>query len=1208
MNKKPTHTNLRRIPLSGTLRLLWGIVVVSLLTAAAYGQVDQGRIGGVVKDPSGALIPGATLIVKNVNTGEEKKTVTGDNGEYVVTALRPSTYSVKASLPGFADSESSSIQVVVGQKLTLDFTLRPANLAQTVDVTTDIAEATVDTSSASIGVNVVQREVEGLPLNGRQVSQLYLQAPGSVNSGSGTFGDIRFSGRATEQNIIRFDGIEGTAIIDANPGVLNGEVSAPFRLQSSLENVQEFRIESSNYPAEFGTGTGGQISVVTKSGGNDFHGSVFEYLRNDALDAANFFDNVIGKKAPLRLNQYGGSVGGPIVRNKTFFFFSFEGYKLRAGINTTEAVPGDQARICAPGPGGANCTESGGQPSRTLALLAAFRDPKAQIVSTGTGTNLFDVAQLQANAVLDERALALRIDHQFSPMQKLYFRFFRDDGNIDQPEGVTGRRVVFVDNPQNGVVGFQSTLSPTLLNEVKFGYNGVFSRTNGVAPTVNGIDLSKLTINISGNTANFSIPGQGTSAGTANPGGLVRANSATNGRGQPYTVYSLTFADNLSWSRNKHNYKFGFEFRPSRLYTDRQGGTTYVFNNITDFLQNRPASIQYLGDVSDPSPFNNGATGMREAKLEYYIGFAQDEWRIRPNLTLNYGLRYEYYTPMREARNLDVLFNPQTGLLDPPTRAFTDNKHAFGPRVGMTWSPNANATGGLGRTVLRGGFGIFYGPGQVEDQIQPIESDRISSTVSNGAFDPDLATFISGVQANFAANPNNRSFQPRAYAPLYKIPETIYSYTASVQQELPYKMVATVAYVGSQGRNLFLRGLSNTFRPGAATILDGTAIPTNAGIVNRTNAGGQVIGITTVRTFSIVSGTSVQNPYAEIDTKTTGGSDTYNSMQLMLSRRYSNGLTLNSQYTLARSFGNTSGSNEARTAAQPLGGTPRADGDVNNYEADRGFNNFDVRHNFNVSAIYNLPFGAGKRYNLGSVGNAILGNWEIGGIANARSGVPIDVTVTRPDTVLQCVAAGGCTVNSSATTTTLVPQGFTVAQPSGISGSQPLPVGFEAVANAPGGGSSRQTRRPDLIAGVDPYQDADRNFLNPAAFSIPLAGTYGNLGRNALKGPTFKQFDLILNRRFPFGEGRNLEFRTEIFNILNHPNFAVPASTLASALPGMTFNTTAGAWVLGSGTQPGQAFTQSAAGSTFGLLRQTVEKTVGLGTNRQIQFALRVNF
>ena len=179
-------------------------------------------------------------------------------------------------------------------------------------------DTAIDTGSAAMGVNVNPREVEALPLNGRQLSQLYLQAPGALNSGSGTYGDIRFNGRAVEQNIIRYDGVEGTAVIDASPGNLNGEVPSPFRLQSSLENVQEFRVESSNYPAEFGTGTGGQISVITKSGGNEFHGALFEFLER-RVDAPNFFDNIIGQKAPLRLNQFGGSIGGPIVNKRHSF-------------------------------------------------------------------------------------------------------------------------------------------------------------------------------------------------------------------------------------------------------------------------------------------------------------------------------------------------------------------------------------------------------------------------------------------------------------------------------------------------------------------------------------------------------------------------------------------------------------------------------------------------------------------------------------------------------------------------------------------------------------------------------------------------------------------------------------------------------------------------------------------------------------------------
>jgi hypothetical protein len=1195
-------------------RRLGRISLVAIMLAAAFllpgvvnAQTDQGRIAGTVTDSNGGLVTGAAIVLKNERTGEERTAVTNEVGYFIVSSLRPSTYTVSASAKDLS-AKTTNVQVLVGQEVTLALIVQPTGVEARVDIIGG-GETALETSSASMGANVNPREVEGLPLNGRQLSQLYLQAPGSVNSGSGTYGDIRFNGRAVEQNIIRYDGVEGTAVIDASPGNLNGEVPSPFRLQSSLENVQEFRVESSNYPAEFGTGTGGQISVVTKSGGNGFHGSLFEYLRNDALDAANFFDNIIGQKSTLRLNQFGGSIGGPVIKQKAFFFFSYEGYKLRAGLNSTEAVPGAASRICGPpiGTGTIACNAS------TLLLLPAFRDPNAVTVSTGSGTNLFDVAQLQSSARVDESAYAFRFDYRLNGKHSMYFRFFRDNGQNDQPEGVTGRRAVFTANPQNGVFAFQSLLTPTVLNEFKVGYNGVFSRTNGQAPTVNGIDLSKLVINISGNTANFAIPGQGTSAGTATPGGLLRANSATNGRGQPYTAYSVSFIDNLSWSRGNHSYKFGIEFRPSRIYTDRLGGTTYVFNSLQNLLTNTPASIQYLGDVSAPSPFNGGATGTRLAKQEFYIGYAQDEWKLRENLTLNVGLRYEYYTPLREARNLDILFDTTNGTLKAPNLPFfKTSKTNFGPRIGLTWSPNPKGEGFFagGRTVLRGGFGIFYGPGQTEDQIQPIESDRISSTLTSGpllTFNPDQTAAINAIIANFTNNPNNRAFQPRAYSPEYKVPEKIYSYTFSAQQELPYKLVGTVAYVGSQGRNLFLRGLSNTLRAGTATILDGTAIPTNAGVVNRTNAAGQVIGVTTVRQFSLVSGTSVQNPFAEIDTKTSGGTDSYNALQMTLARRISNGLTLNSQYTFSKSFGNTSGSNEARTAAQPFGGAVRPSGDFNNYEADRGYNNFDVRHTFNLSAVYDLPIGKGRRFDMGGIGNGIFGNWEIGTIMNMRSGVPIDVTITRPDTVAVCNESAGCLVNNSATTTTLVPMGFTVQLPS-VSGSQPLPVGFIATVNGPGGGSSRQTRRPDLIAGVNPYLGNDRNFLNPAAFAIPAAGTFGDLPRNALKGPGFQQFDLIFNKRFRFSETTNLEFRTEVFNLFNHANFANPASTLNVALPTLTFNTTANAFVLGSGLQPGQAFTQNAAGSTFGLLRQTAERTVGLGTNRQIQFALRLNF
>src|SRR6266481_5910349 len=819
------------------------LTLVLILPVAASAQGDNGKISGTVKDQNGAIIPGATVTVINDRTGEERTASTTTDGTFSIPALKATSYTVTATATGLG-TKVTGVEVNVGQEVSLNLTLRVADLTASINIVAS-EEVATNTGSAGMGASVNPREVKGLPLNGRQLSQLYLQAAGSVNSGSGTYGDIRFSGRAVDQNEIRYDGIEGTAIIDTSPGNLNGEIPTPFRLQSSLENVQEFRVDSNNYPAEYGTGTGGQINVLTKSGGKDFHGSAFEYFRNDKLDAANFFDNIIGQKSKLRLNQFGGSLGGPIKSNNAFFFFSYEGYRLRGGINSIEAVPGLASRICAAplGTGTVVCNAA------TAAIIPAFRAPGA--VTLRTGPDLFDTVQLQAINTVNENSAALRLDYRFNQKHSAYFRFFRDQASNDQPDGVTGRRIIIRQIPQNGVVALQSLLSPNLLNEFKVGYNGALSRIIGTAPTVNGVDLSNLSFNISGSVAGFALPGQGANAGVATPGGLIRANSAQNGRGQPYTPYSLSFVDNLNWTRGNHAFKFGGEIRPIRLYTDRQGGITYTYANINAFLGNTAQSVQYLGDLSAPSPFFNNSTGQALAKQTYYIAYAQDEWKVRPNLTLNYGLRYEYYTPLREAHNRQILFDIITGQLrDPSQDPLRSSKNNFGPRVALTWSPSpsGDAFFGGGRTVLRGGFGIYYGPGQTEDQIQPIESNRISSTLSNVTYPQDPAA----IAAFFLNTPNNRQYQPRAYASDYTIPEKVYQYSVSIQQELPYKLLLTAGFVGSQGRNLFLRSIANRILPGQTAIADGTTLPAGVGVINRTNAGGQVIAVNTVREFAIV--------------------------------------------------------------------------------------------------------------------------------------------------------------------------------------------------------------------------------------------------------------------------------------------------------------------------------------------------------------------
>src|ERR1041384_4048836 len=314
-----------------TPKILQRVMLVVMAVAIASSAFAQGdaRFSGTVLDQTGAFVPGATVVVKNQKTGEVRTVTTGTDGRYVVANLKPSVYTITVTVGNFAPLEYTDMTLAVGQEFPLDLELHAAGVTETVQVT---AHATaIDLSSARIGANVSEREVAALPVNGRQMSQLLLQAPGSQNAGTGTWQDIRFSGRAVEQNAIRYDGVEGSAIIDAAPGNLNGEVATPFKLQASLENVQEFRVESSAYPAEFGTGSGGQVSVITKSGANDVHGAAFEYLRRDGLDAPNYFDTAAGlPKSLLKQDQFGGSIGGAILKNKAFFFGSVERYRLNA--------------------------------------------------------------------------------------------------------------------------------------------------------------------------------------------------------------------------------------------------------------------------------------------------------------------------------------------------------------------------------------------------------------------------------------------------------------------------------------------------------------------------------------------------------------------------------------------------------------------------------------------------------------------------------------------------------------------------------------------------------------------------------------------------------------------------------------------------------------------------------------------------------------
>ena len=1081
------------------------------LGALCWAQSDNSKIVGTVVDSSGGYITNADITIKDTKTGIERKVTGDDKGYYVVSNLKASDYTVTAKGNGLGPAVYSEIHVSAGQERILNITLQPSSVS--TEITVSGGElTTLETSSAAVGANVNSREVATLPLNGRQLSQLYLLAPGAQTAGGGSFDNIRFSGRANQENAVRFDGVEASSVVDASPGNLNGETSTGFRLQASLETVAEFQVVSSNYPAEYGTGTAGQINVVTKSGGNAFHGGLFEYFRNNNLDSRNFFDGA--SKTPLRLNQFGGSVGGPIKKDSLFFFAAIETLKQRAGVNLIGTVPSAAARARA-------------VPS-IQPLLAAY--------PTGSPTVNpdLDLARLAASSALDEYFGSFRLDYHVNDKLSMYVRYNRDQGYAQAPLDVSGSYQLITAVPQNLAYTAQYIVTPSIVNEFKFGMNAAKTRINGFAPPIAGVDTSAFAVSFTGTVAIPGVGGQGASAGAAALGNLIRSNSSQNGRGQPYTSTTYSLIDNISVIKNEHAMKFGFEFRPITIYTDRQGGTTYTFPSLDRLLSNTPSQIQVLGDTSAPDPWNNGATGERLVKQYYLVMYGQDEWKIRPNLTLSYGLRYEYYAPLHEDRNLSVLFNARTGQLAcntkpgcdlPGTTAwYNSSKMNFGPRLGLTWSPKALKD----KTVLRIGAGYYYGPGQTEDQIQTIDSDRASRTLtSNIAWPVDPATVLAG----YNINDPNLGFQPRAYSPDYTLPEKVLSYTASWQQQLPGKTVLTMAYVGSQGRNLFLRSWTNG-----------------------------IVGVTMNPTTGVGTPVLQFGPrFAQIDYKTSGGTDHYDSLQTTVNRRFAKGLTAGFQWTYGHSIGNTGGSNEAQTTQNPF-----------NFGQDRGNNAFDLRHSINLSALYALPF----KPKSGAL-NTLLGGWEIGGVLNARTGLPVDVTISRPDIVYQVVSTG---------------QYVTAPQ---LSGTTVLTV---PVVNNPFGGAFRNNRRPSVVPGVDPFLHLsdDKFVLNPAAFTIPQPGQFGNLGRFALHGVGLSQFDFTLHKIFALGERRNIEFRAELYNVLNHTNFSNPPAVLATGLS--------------TSFQPGTPYTASIAGAAFGVANSTVSKDVGLGAQRQLQFSLRFNF
>ena len=1054
------------MPLSHRARRLLALALILVgLAGPTAAQQTESRITGRVIDQSDAALPGVTVTVTSKSTGAVRTTVTEGDGAYVVTNLGPGAYTVSAELSGF-QPRVREVVLGVGQVESATLMLAVGGVNESVSVSA--VAPVLDMNSARIGVNVSPEEVQNLPVNGRNFANLMTLATGATSDGNGGWASVRFNGKSNQQNYLNYDGVDGTYVWDASPGYLSA-TGSQFRLQTSMESVAEFRVNSGLAPAESGLGAGGNITVVTKSGANQFTGSGFWYKRDDALDAASKYDD---RKQPLTLDQFGGSVGGPLRSNRTFFFASVEGLRQNTGLSFTEAVPSAEARrrILAGEPVGSGAGQSAARTLAVAPLLAGF-----PVGTVRTANPLVDLATLDAQAEQRETTASLRVDHRFSNNQSFYVRYLYSNGELDTPDRtVTPRRVLAKQRPQNMVANWQSIARGSLVNELKLGYNAPKTSAAAFGPA----GYPALGVSLSGTFTSSSIDARG-NTGIARSGLLIRATSASSTTGSAFDPMSLSIGDALTWTRGAHTFKFGGEYR--RIQSDFQflGSQELTYNSINDFIDNRPNQFALTQDspVFRPEQF-------------YGIGYVQDSWRTTNRLTLELGVRYDYYSVVREAQGrARPFFVEENEFSSDVNNFYNPDYNNVSPRLSAAYQLNE-------RTVVRSGFGVFYGPGQFEDRIQPVENYIARSRVQ-----------ASDVAANTLAYPVSPDvlrnlLSIRGYTHNYPAEYNV-QYGVSLQRELPGAVNLTVGYTGSQGRDMFLRGVGNVLDP----VTRVRPVPSYGQIDFKT--GGCVDDVALAGRYALAG----------------CGRATYNAFQLSATRRFQGGFTGGVQYQYSRNRGTTQGSNEAATAQNTF-----------DFESDYGINPQDIPHTFNGSVVYQIP------------GQGLLGGgWRVGTIINARSGVPINITINRPDNAT-------------------------------ISGA--------TVTNIPGG-NSRGTQRPDLVPGANPYLKDGVRWLNPAAFTTPQPGTFGNLPRNFLRGPEFWQADVLLSKDLRFAT-QGVQVRVEIFNIFNRLNYENPAANLPNGTPGVPFT--------------------DAQVGTFGYMLGPLNRTVGLGTARQTQVSIRYSF
>jgi hypothetical protein len=998
------------------MRVALAFILSSLVGAmpAAYAQAQTaGEITGQVLDPSKAAISNAAVTATSSATGSVRKAQTDSQGHYALTNLPVGTYSVTVEHEGFQQLKQTGVMLNVATTVTLNLSLTLGSVKQEVVVTSEAP--VIDKTDASTGTVFDNQEVGELPINGRDYARFSLLTPGAIFR-SNFIADLTFNGLHSVHNQFSIDGIDASRV--DQPNMANGFERGARLLTGSLDTVEQFNVQTSDYSAEYGRAAGSYINIATKSGTNDFHGTAYDYFRNNILDARNFFATT-GPPPEFRFNDFGGNIGGPIRKEKTFFFLNYEGSRQRIGITGSGTVPSALER-----------SEVEATSPQLTPILNMFP------IGTSAGPNQF-TDNYTTTQVLDVRedTASIRLDQVFSTHDSAFVRVNVNDSDVHGPLfgvspsslGVDDHQIVPV-RTTNVAIHEEHIFSGSVVNDFLAGMQRWVSQIDQAEP------LPRTTV------VGYSvIPGTW--------GKSLENNT------------SFQFGDTMSKVKGRHVLTWGGTVYRIWVNANSSASPTMQFNSPQGFVNDQLSTVT----IVNATPGN----GVRTTQIGLFVN---DKFQVLPTLSVDLGLRYDIETVPHDSRYATRPYDTRTGTLGPTGDPyFAINNKDFGPRVGIAWSPTQ-------RLVIRSGYGIYFqvypvgfGSYFVPENTVPGNVTLLQQQVPNLSYPYD--PFLS--QAATPPPPNVNGFpwhNPDVYSNQWNL---------SVAEQFSQNMSLQVAYVGNHGVNLWREEGINYFDP--------------------------TIG-------------ARPNPnFGNITLQTDSGFSSYNALQLSFIRRAGKaGLSFRANYTFAHAIDDVE--DPAVSASDPQ--------NLNNIKAERGNSSGDVRQNFTFNLLYDVPLGEGHRFLSSGFGSKLFSGWRASTLGILRTGVA--------DTVY---------------------------------------IGTNTFGNG-----DFVNQRPDCVAGVDPYAHPQTitDWLNPAAFSMPAAGTFGNCGRNIIYGPNFRNVDFSVLKETQLGGSRNLEFRAEFFNIFNHPAFAQPDTTFGT---------------------PG-----------FGEIFNTLGSTLGAGTSRQIQFALKFSF